>query len=170
MKKIVIITFSVLFSLVCINSITKEEQILKNIHWYGQSSVKIIADNLTIYIDPVNIKNDDKADIILITHTHGDHFSIKDIQKLSKEDTVVIAPFKIDEKNTILLPDKTINVNNIKIETVPAYNVVKTQLHPRSSNFVGYIITVDNVRIYHTGDTERIPEMKQISLILLCYL
>ena len=53
-------------------------------------------------------------------------------------------------------------VAGVKVEAVPAYNVVKTNFHPKSNNWVGFVITISNVKIYHAGDTERIPEMKDI--------
>jgi L-ascorbate metabolism protein UlaG (beta-lactamase superfamily) len=61
------------------------------------------------------------------------------------------------------------NIDGILIEAVPAYNIVKTNFHPKANNWVGYILTIDKIRIYHTGDTERIPEMKNMAcdIILL---
>ena len=91
---------------------------------------------------------------------------INDINKLTKDGTVLVSSFEITNstaKNTVLAPGKEMTIREVKIETVPAYNITKTQFHARSKNFVGYIVTIDGVKIYHAGDTERIPEMKTIS-------
>lgn len=163
MTKKLLSIFSLLFIVMFAFSQNKADEIVKNIHWFGQSSILIESTTANIFIDPVNIKKNVKADIILITHSHGDHFSKDDIKKISKEGSIVIAPFDIDGKNKVLTPGKSITIKGIKIDVVPAYNIKKTQFHPRTNNFVGYIITIDGVKIYHAGDTERIPEMKNIS-------
>lgn len=141
---------------------------LEKIHWLGQAAVKIEAGDKNIFIDPYQIQNRDEADIILITHSHKDHFSKDDIAKLANADTVFIAPkdcaAPIEEmfktKVAISEPGMKTSVGDIRIEAVPAYNVVKTKFHPKANNWVGYVLTVNGVRIYHAGDTERIPEMK----------
>jgi L-ascorbate metabolism protein UlaG (beta-lactamase superfamily) len=141
---------------------------VKNIHWLGQATVKIEAGEKVIYIDPYQIKNKDKADIILVTHGHGDHLSLSDIEKVRSEKTTFVAPqdcaaeIKKKFKNPVvtLKPGQSRNIHNILIEAVPAYNVVKTNFHPKSNQWVGYILLLNGIRIYHAGDTERIPEMK----------
>jgi len=149
----------------------KPMEMVKNIHWMGQAAVKVDAGNKVIYFDPYQIKEQDKADIILISHSHGDHLSKGDISKVTTENTVIIAPKSCEsdlssvKKAKLLLsePGFKETVGGITIEAVPAYNVDKTNFHPKANNWVGYIITVDGVRIYHAGDTERIPEMKNFS-------
>lgn len=144
---------------------------VKNIHWLGQSAVKITTGEKVIYIDPFRIKNKDEADIILVTHGHGDHLSLPDIGKVRTEKTTFVAPqdcaieIKAKFNNTVvtLKPGQSQNVQNILIEAVPAYNVVKTDFHPKTYQWVGYVLLLDGVRIYHAGDTERIPEMKTFS-------
>jgi L-ascorbate metabolism protein UlaG (beta-lactamase superfamily) len=139
------------------------QEMVKNITWFGQASLRIkTAEKINIYIDPYKLKKPDTADIILITHDHPDHYSENDIAKLTAKNQIIIAPFDIKGKNKILLPGKSITVKGVKIETVPAYNIVKTKFHPKTKNYVGYILTIDGVRIYDSGDTEKIPEMKNI--------
>ena len=138
-----------------------------NIHWIQQSCFKIEAPNEKIYTDPLSVTKTDEADIILITHPHGDHFSPADIDKLTGPHTVLIAPAGCDytgtAKRVILKPGEVyVSKKGIKIKAVPAYNIVKTQFHPQGNNWVGYVITVNGVTIYHAGDTERIPEMQDI--------
>ena len=147
---------------------SKLMDMVNNIHWLGQSTVKISVPGKTIYIDPFQIKKTDQANIILITHSHSDHLSPEDIAKVSSEQTIIIAPRDCLEQIKNIAKDKTVisepglkkQLGNILIEAVPAYNVVKTNFHPRANNWVGYVMTLDGIKIYHAGDTERIPEMK----------
>ena len=152
---------------------TEEKNIMEmtdNIHWLGQAAVKITALDQTIYIDPFQIEEKDPADIILITHSHGDHLSPGDIKKISHSNTTIIAPreclAKVEDipsgKTMASAPGFRSQAGEISIEAVPAYNIKKTNFHPRENQWVGYILTINGVRIYHAGDTERIPEMKNI--------
>jgi L-ascorbate metabolism protein UlaG (beta-lactamase superfamily) len=138
------------------------QSVLKMITWYGQSSISVNTGKIVIYIDPVKVSSDIKADIILITHDHGDHYSKADIEKLSKPGTKVITSFTAAGAE-VLSPGKKTEISGISIEAVPAYNVVKSTKHPKEKNYTGYILTIDGVRVYHAGDTERIPEMKNFN-------
>ncbi len=134
--------------------------VMKNIDWFGQSSIRIRTGDKIIYIDPLYYDKDDKADIILITHLHSDHYVYKNVQALMKKDTVVIAPSDLGFANRVMSPGMSAIIRDIIIEAVPAYNIVKANNHPKSTGNNGYIVTVDGVRVYHAGDTELIPEMK----------
>lgn len=144
-------------------------EMVNNIHWIQQSCFRIQGSRYKIYTDPLSISQADVADLILITHPHGDHFSPADIDKITGPNTIIIAPADciyagIYGQRITLLPGEEYRVNhNIKIKAVPAYNIIKTWFHPKSSNWVGYLITINGVTIYHAGDTERIPEMKDIT-------
>jgi L-ascorbate metabolism protein UlaG (beta-lactamase superfamily) len=142
-------------------------EMVKNIHWIEQACIKIEKAKMKIYIDPLAIQKTDKANIILITHTHGDHYSIDDINKATGPNTLIIGPadcnYTGSAKFITLKPGESYKTRNVKIKAVPAYNVVKTDFHPKSNNWVGYLITIDGVTIYHAGDTERIYEMKDFS-------
>jgi len=159
-RNLMLVIFSVA-TLVFSYALTTPEEMLKNIKWFGQSGIKISTDKISIYVDPFMLKQSDKADIILITHDHPDHYSEKDIVKLKTNNQIIIAPFNINDTNIMLLPGNSITVKGIKIEAVPAYNIVKTN-HSKSKNYAGFIITIDGVKIYHAGDTEKIPEMNNI--------
>jgi L-ascorbate metabolism protein UlaG (beta-lactamase superfamily) len=144
------------------------KELINKIHWYGQAAVMIDAPGCKIYIDPYQLKHTDKADVILITHTHYDHFSEEDIKKVVTQNTIFIAPADCNYKGACkqkltLLPGHFYKAGSVDIEAVPAYNVVKTNKHPKSNNWVGYIINVNGVKVYHAGDTERTPEMKTTS-------
>jgi len=142
----------------------------KTIQWLGQSAVRLNHKNMVIYIDPYQIQDDIPANIILITHSHFDHFSIEDITKISRADTLFLAPEDCVsrlqdtgyEQILTVAPNQIHAITGIKIDTVPMYNVVKQNKHPREMNWVGYVLTLNDVRLYHAGDTERIPEMKNI--------
>ncbi len=146
-------------------------KMVDNIHWFGQAAIKINAEDKVIYIDPYRIKKKDKADIILVTHEHQDHFSKADISKIVYDKTILVAPETCKNSVKGVIPGKVVllksgmshEVDDIKIEAVPAYNIKKTNFHPKSNVWLGYILTVNGVRIYHAGDTERIPEMKNFN-------
>jgi len=139
--------------------------------WLGHSSFKI-TNKRVIYIDPYNIQADEKADIILITHSHYDHCSIEDIKELVKDRTIVIIPPDCQSKLSgiqginvhLAKPGKKIEAFGIIVEAVPAYNINKN-FHEKANEWVGYIINTDGKRIYHAGDTDFIPEMKEIKEI-----
>ncbi len=145
-----------------------EPSIINRIFWLGQATVKITSGGQTIYFDPYQIKAGDNADFVFITHSHYDHFSLDDLEKVCNENTILIAPHDCKPilenagyKHLIVTePGMKQTINGLSFEAVPAYNVVKTNFHPRSNNWVGYIVDVEGTRIYHAGDTERIPEMK----------
>jgi L-ascorbate metabolism protein UlaG (beta-lactamase superfamily) len=155
----------------CAFAASTPEQMLDKIHWLGQAGVKIEAGDKIIYIDPLQLTKEDQADIVLITHAHDDHLSLADITKIAKPETVFIAPQNCVEKLagqfknkvTTLVPGASTEIGAIKIEAVPAYNITKTKFHPKENQWVGYVLTIDGVKIYHAGDTERIPEMQKIA-------
>jgi len=150
----------------CKNNIDK---LVKNIHWIEQACFRIDAGKYTVYIDPNSVPDNIKADVILITHPHGDHWSQAELDKIVKPTTILIAPAEIVYngqigKRIILKPGEEYNFSgNIKIKAVPAYNIDKTWAHPKENNWVGYLIKINGVTIYHAGDTELIPEMKTFS-------
>lgn len=154
---------------------SKVVQIANSIEWKGQAAVKLIFQGKTIYIDPYKLTVNDSADIVLITHSHYDHWSKADIEKIVTSKTTLIAPKEcLDEvvdlpakEKIAVLPGFNQIVDEIAIEAVPAYNIVKAKFHGKEKKFVGYILNLDGVRLYHTGDTERIPEMKSISVDII---
>lgn len=138
---------------------------VENIFWLGHDSFRLKGEKV-VYIDPWKLApNAEKADIVLVTHEHRDHFSPDDIVKISKPDTIIVAPQSVAAKSNLKIqvvkPGDKVTVSGIPIEVVPAYNPNK-QFHPKSAGHVGYIVTLGGKRIYHAGDTDVIPEMAQI--------
>ncbi|WP_422858246.1 MBL fold metallo-hydrolase [Flagellimonas sp. S174] len=139
------------------------------------SSFQLKIDGVVIYIDPVGVEKAEQADYILITHDHPDHFSLKDIKNLLKDETQIIcskgALKKLkDIQNPIQTtkPGEQIHYEDFSIEATFAYNRKSVFLwikaHPKSKENVGYLITTKNgVRIYHAGDTDYVPEIKELS-------
>lgn len=142
------------------------------IEWLGHDSFRLSTDDKTVYVDPWQLKHfEPKADLILVTHEHQDHFSKTDIKKLSTADTIVVAPPTVAKQvrgnvHTVQPNDK-LTVAGVTIETIPAYNVNKLRapgvpFHPKEAGLVGYIVTLGGKRIYHAGDTDHTPEMSQV--------
>ena len=130
----------------------------------GHACFKINGDGLIIYIDPYNLKQADQADLILITHDHYDHCSIKDIEKIRTEDTIIIASEGCPVSGEVrhMKPGDKLVVKGIEIEAVSAYNIGKP-FHPKEKKNLGYIMKIEGKRIYHAGDTDLISEMSTIS-------
>ena len=144
---------------------------LENIEVLYHSSIRINKEK-TIYIDPFKIdRNYNDADIVFITHDHYDHYSEEDIDKVKKEDTIIVAPEELltkllrkgINKNAIITvePNKNYMVQGIKFETISAYNTNKT-FHPKENGWVGYIIIINGIRYYIAGDTDITEENKQV--------
>ena len=142
------------------------DNVVEKIHWIQQACFRIETSPFTIYTDPHSITKKDTADIILISHAHDDHFRPADIDMITGAKTILIAPEDVKYsgaygKRIILKPgDQYTAFGCVSIKAVPAYNITKTSFHPKGNNWVGYLITMNGVTIYHAGDTERIPEMK----------
>lgn len=136
---------------------------LENIEVLCHSSIKFSKEKM-IYIDPFEIdKNYNDADIIFITHDHYDHYSEKDIDKVKKDDTVIIVPEELltkvlkfgfkQEYIVTVEPNKQYMIESIKFETIAAYNTNK-QFHPKENEWVGYIIEIKGIKYYIAGDTD----------------
>jgi L-ascorbate metabolism protein UlaG (beta-lactamase superfamily) len=139
-------------------------------HWLGHDGYKLTMEGKTIYIDPFKISNfhynKNDADIILISHNHFDHLSVDDLKHVIGNNTTIVAAKECIEqlKNVRVaetkgvVPGDMLTVQGIPIETTAAYNTNK-HFHPKADGKVGFIITLNKMRIYHTGDTDDIPEM-----------
>jgi len=150
------------------------------ITWLGHDSFKI-KNGKTVYIDPYEIKGGEEADILLISHDHEDHCSPEDVKKIVSAKTTIITTAESKSKLSktkakeirVAKPGQKIIIDGVSIETVPAYNVNKFRspghpFHPKESEMLGFIVTMNAVRIYHAGDTDLIPEMERFNVDVAC--
>ena len=141
------------------------------IKWLGHAGF-LIKNSQVIYIDPYNIpETSEKADLILITHSHYDHCSVDDLNKIVQEGTKIVCPadcqskitkFDIPVKMQLVEPEQNLEFGTVKISTLPAYNIDKP-FHPKEGGNVGYLIKINGIAIYHAGDTDKIPEMQKLT-------
>ena len=143
-----------------------------NITVNTQNSIRITSRVGVIYIDPLEIPDDkNDADYILITHDHYDHFSPEDIRKVAKSGSVLVVPEKMAAKAQevsgsvgrieAVMPAVYREISGLEFETVPAYNTLKP-FHPKSAEWVGYVLRIDGKRIYIAGDTDVTKEAKAV--------
>ena len=139
-------------------------KIAAQIHWLGHDSFRIDA-GPTIYFDPFKIDAGPVADIIFISHDHYDHCSPEDVAKIQGPETVIVTSQSCLQKLTgniqVVAPGDTLDVKGIPVRVVPAYNINK-KFHPKTKGWLGFVIEIDGVRVYHAGDTDLIPEMREI--------
>ena len=142
-----------------------------------QSSIRINASRV-LYFDPFDLKDEQHdADIVFITHEHYDHFSPKDIEKAANDKTIYIVPRSMKStmlKNKInndqiypMVPGQTALVSGIPIQAVAAYNHSKP-FHPKSNGWLGYVVTIDESRVYICGDTDDTPEARSVKCDIVC--
>lgn len=159
-------------------------EFLKKIEWletdhpYGSACIRINSE-IVIYFDPVSLSEENmkkKADLILLTHSHEDHFSVETLENLVKPTTIIVCPFDCEEKLLqdhfdfniyIIKTGETVKLNRVRIKAIPAYS---SSAHPNSAGWVGYIIELNDFRIYHSGDSGFIPEMNDLKNIDISFL
>jgi L-ascorbate metabolism protein UlaG (beta-lactamase superfamily) len=148
------------------------------ITWTGHDGFRIRGTNsqnnqVTVYIDPYQLaskyQKQNDADVVLLTHNHFDHLSIDDLKQIINNNTSILsatecveklAGLKVKEISGIKPGEKSI-IKGLTIEAVPAYNINK-KFHPKSDGKVGFIIRINEKRIYHAGDADLIPEMESV--------
>jgi len=146
-------------------------ELTAGLHWLGHDCFRIEWEGVTIYIDPYRIKGGPLADLILITHDHFDHCSPEDIARIQKPDTffvtVASAAANLKGQVEIVKPGDEVTLKGVHIRAVPSYNTNKFRspgnpFHPKEKGYVGFVLTLGERRIYHTGDSDHIPEMAKI--------
>lgn len=134
------------------------------------NSIKI-TENVIVYVDPFKINKEyHDADYVFFTHSHYDHFSPEDIEKVKKESTVFIVTEDLKEKAEdlygkknilVVKPNEDYHVSDFDFKTTYAYNVNKA-FHSKENKWVGYLIQINNKTYYIAGDTDNIEEIQDI--------
>jgi L-ascorbate metabolism protein UlaG (beta-lactamase superfamily) len=151
------------------------------ITFVGHATLMFAFGGMVVHVDPVSREADystmPKADVILVTHEHGDHLDPKAIEQIRKEGTVIL----LTEKCAPSAPGATVmkngdvkEVKGLTVKAVPAYNVMHKRptgepFHPRGEGN-GYVITFGDKRVYVAGDTENIPEMKELAGVDIAFI
>jgi len=149
--------------------------LIDSVVWLGHAGFRIEAKGATVYIDPYRVPpGAPKADAILVTHGHYDHFSPQDVERLSDDGTWLIAPPAVAERATgrvvSIAPGEVVeleHLHGVDVAAVAAYNTSKRDsdgrvFHPREAGGVGFDVNVRGERLYHSGDTDVIPEMDAV--------
>jgi L-ascorbate metabolism protein UlaG (beta-lactamase superfamily) len=143
--------------------------VLEDFTWFRQSAMRYSNGGLTVYIDPWGTTEDDPpADLILITHAHSDHLQPDEIERLTASETRLVAPRDVAKELsgdvTAVGPGESHEIAGVRFETVPAYNVAEERLdmHPKSNDWVGYVLELGGRRYYHAGDTDALPELESL--------
>ncbi len=138
------------------------------------SGFRIDTTDRIIYIDPAMIDDPKPADVVLVTHAHPDHLSLPDIEKIATSDTIIVGPASVakelpDYAVREVAPGDSLSIGDIQCKAVAAYNTKRVFLwiaaHPKSARNVGYLLAIGDLRIYHAGDTDLIPEMEGLANI-----
>ena len=149
--------------------------LLDVVEWLGHSGFRLRLGGATVYLDPYRVGDGPPADLILITHGHYDHFSPQDVERLSHERTWLVAPAAVAEQApgrvVSIAPGEELEhelVRGLEVAAVAAYNTSKRDasgrpFHPREAGWVGYHLNVRGERLYHSGDTDVIPEMDAVA-------
>ena len=143
----------------------KENEMSVNIQWLGHASFKIWTEESVVYIDPWKLKDmEGKADVVLVSHGHFDHYSAEDVKKVCGEETKIISSTDVieqEKRGQVLGPGETIEAGELKVTGVAAYNQ-KKQFHPKEKRWLGFVVEVESVKIYYAGDTDLTEEMKEL--------
>jgi L-ascorbate metabolism protein UlaG (beta-lactamase superfamily) len=143
---------------------------LDGIEWLGHAGFRIETSAGWVYVDPYRVPDGPPAALILVTHGHFDHFSRDDVLRLAVKGTVLVGPSTVTEqlrgKTVSIAPGDMVDVASLEILALPAYNTNKLDsegrpFHVLGSETVGYVIRDGGRRIYHSGDTDVIPEMDE---------
>ncbi|HLI51778.1 MAG TPA: MBL fold metallo-hydrolase [Thermomicrobiaceae bacterium] len=150
------------------------------ITWYAQSAIRIDAEGIRIYVDPYHLPDDQPpADVLIITHQHGDHLSPDDIAKVRHEETAVFANPTAAEKLSgrvfILRPGQIVHYGPLEIRAVPAYTITKLRkdgepTHPKAEEHIGVVLDIGDHTFYDAADTDVIPEMESIGPVDYAFL
>ena len=136
------------------------------IRWLGHDAFRVEACK-TIYFDPYQISDGSPADLIFISHDHFDHCSPDDVMRIQGPNTIIITEKDSASKLTgdirVMKPGEQLELAGVKVTAVPSYNTDKN-FHPKTRGWLGFIVEIEGVKLYHAGDTDFIPEMKDFNV------
>jgi L-ascorbate metabolism protein UlaG (beta-lactamase superfamily) len=148
------------------------------ITWLGHDGFKLEQGNETLVIDPFKLDHEVRADYLLISHEHFDHCNAEDLNKVIKPNATVVVAIpackqelsKVKQPKEIkyVKPGDKVKIGSFEVQAVPAYNTNKyaapgKHFHPKADGKVGYVISTEGgVSVYHTGDSDVIPEMMDL--------
>ncbi len=145
------------------------------LRWLGHAGFRFEAEKI-VYIDPFQLRTQcADADIVICSHEHYDHCSLEDIKKVITPNSILVCPAdclskfkKLVVQNIIPIePFQELTVKGVRISAIPAYNINKFRapghpFHPKENAWVGLIVELGGKKVYHSGDTDKIPEMTQL--------
>ncbi|MFH1034489.1 MAG: MBL fold metallo-hydrolase [Pseudomonadota bacterium] len=138
------------------------DRVLKSLHWLGHDCFRLDSSAGSIYFDPYELQGGPTAALILSSHDHFDHCVPEDIAKIKGPGTIIVSEAQCAKKLgagvKVMKPGDRLELAGVEIKAVPAYNTDK-DFHPKANAWLGFVVTVDGVSIYHAGDTDHIPEM-----------
>jgi L-ascorbate metabolism protein UlaG (beta-lactamase superfamily) len=189
MKKLLFLTMGiiVLFSLTAAGKESFQRDTIQTsagdlkITFIGRGTLMFAFGGKVIHVDPVTQEADytklPKADLVLIAHEHRDHLDLKALEILRTPKTEMVLTEACAKKvhgGQIMKNGDVKTIGGLKIEAVPAYNLVHKRpngspYHPKGAGN-GYIITFGDKRLYVAGDTENVPEMKKLKNIDITFL
>jgi L-ascorbate metabolism protein UlaG (beta-lactamase superfamily) len=143
----------------------KEVCMAVRLQWLGHASFKISGEDAVVYIDPWKLsKAAHDATVVLVSHSHYDHYSSDDIAKAAGKGAEIVGPYDVvskEDRGQAMEPGESLQCGSVGIETVAAYNPNK-QFHPKANKWLGFVVTVDGIRIYYAGDTDMVDEMSDL--------
>ncbi|MFC1635480.1 MBL fold metallo-hydrolase [Planctomycetota bacterium] len=146
----------------------KEAAMGLTLQWLGHASFKICHEDTVLYIDPWKLKDSPHdATLVLVSHSHHDHYSPEDIEKVSGPDTKLMASPDVmakEKAGEVIMPGLTVELDTARVIGVAAYNPDK-DFHPKTNNWVGFVIEIGSKRLYYAGDTDLTEEMKALQNI-----
>ena len=164
------------------NEVVENKIATINVTLLANAGVMIEAEDMRIYIDPVDLPSeyrDCPADAVLVTHDHGDHYQYATINMLQKEGTVNVFPRIMDTEiarhdGVGVVPLDEVTLGSVKVTAFYMYTFSPTAdapaTHPAESNYTSYIIEIDGFTIFHAGDSKNIPEYEELGNVSLALL
>ena len=143
------------------------DRVADSLHWLGHDAFRLDLPSGAVYFDPFEISDGPQASLILISHDHYDHCSPEDVAKIQGPHTVIVtekdSAKKLSGDVRVVKPGDSLKVGDVGIRAVPSYNTDKS-FHPKANGWLGFVVKVGGVSLYHAGDSDHIPEMADLDV------